>query len=239
MEKEQKVVVRSPHIEARRLVISTLMLALMGGCGQLRPSGTALSIALENLSCESCGAKIGATLNALDGVHDAMFRKDSVKVTLRYDPAKTQPDTLVESIEEMGFEASLSPERGSWVPREVFDPAHDVEVISHGGEDVAIDAHRVHGKFTVVDFTAAWCGPCRVVACAMQDILKTRDDVALRIVDIGDWDTPVAQRYLKKVPSLPYIVIYAPSGELITRISGLDIDALNHALNKEKNDADP
>jgi len=35
------------------------------------------------------------------------------------------------------------------------------------------------------------------------------------------------------VPTLPYVVVYGPDGNLISRITGLDIDALKHALNKD------
>jgi hypothetical protein len=60
--------------------------------------------------------------------------------------------------------------------------------------------------------------------------LSDRSDVAYRRLDIGDWDTPLAQHYLKGVASLPYVVVYGTTGGKVDDIAGLDLPKLDAAI---------
>ncbi len=92
-----------------------------------------------------------------------------------------------------------------------------------------LDKHRVPGKYTVFDFFADWCAPCRLVDARLREILKRRADVAVRKLDIVDFDSPLAHELGPDFDALPYLVVLDPKGRR-TEIIGADFEALEKAL---------
>jgi thiol-disulfide isomerase/thioredoxin len=108
-----------------------------------------------------------------------------------------------------------------------------VKTVATNGEDVPdLKPMLAPGKVTVVDFSAIWCEPCRKLDDHMAKLLESRKDVAYRKLDIGDWDTPLAQRYLKNIAALPYVIVYGPSGAKVQDVAGLDLPGLDAAIAK-------
>lgn len=89
----------------------------------------------------------------------------------------------------------------------------DIELISMMGERVDIVRNLVPGKVTVIDFYADWCQNCQVVTPILEELTRRHRDVALRKINIVNWDTPVVAQY--KVDYLPYLQLYSPSGGLV------------------------
>jgi len=89
-------------------------------------------------------------------------------------------------------------------------PPGDVLHISKGDE-VDLVAHAVAGKYTIYDFYADWCPPCRVIDVQLREIASRHDNVAVRKIDIIDWTTPVVRQH--GVMSLPHLVLYGPDGQ--------------------------
>src|SRR5881397_3255092 len=88
--------------------------------------------------------------------------------------------------------------------------AADVAIIAHG-ERVDLQAHAVPGKYTVFDFYAVWCPPCRVLGPALERLASRHTQkLAIRKVDIVDWTMPVAEQY--GVEELPYLVLFDGNG---------------------------
>jgi thioredoxin-like negative regulator of GroEL len=86
----------------------------------------------------------------------------------------------------------------------------DLRVITHG-QEVDLAAHLAAGKYTVIDFYAAWCPPCRVVGPALERLAAAENGrLAVRKVDIVDWTMPVAEQY--GIESLPHLMLYGPDG---------------------------
>src|SRR5688572_25150679 len=83
----------------------------------------------------------------------------------------------------------------------------DVQVVSKG-EPVDLDAVAVKGKYTIYDFYADWCPPCRSLDVQLRQLASTHDDVAVRKIDIVDWTTPVVKQH--GVEGLPHMVVYGP-----------------------------
>jgi len=92
-------------------------------------------------------------------------------------------------------------------------PEADVRIIAHG-EEVDLEAHAVPGKYTVFDFYAAWCPPCRVLSPALERLASRQmERLAIRKVDIVDWTMPVAGQH--GIESLPYLILFDPEGNKV------------------------
>jgi thiol-disulfide isomerase/thioredoxin len=104
------------------------------------------------------------------------------------------------------------------------------EIASEGADLPALEPHRVPGKVTVFDFYAAWCPPCRKVDEHLYPILAKRTDIAIRKINVASWDTPIAERWLRDVPELPYLVIYDKAGRKVAAVAGAKLPELDRAL---------
>jgi thiol-disulfide isomerase/thioredoxin len=114
-----------------------------------------------------------------------------------------------------------------------FPEGADAQTIARNGEDVPeLRPYLVKGKVTLVDFSAVWCMPCRKVDEHVARVLGGRKDVAYREFDIGDWDSPLARRYLRSVPRLPYVIVDGVNGATVDAISGVATDRLDAAIER-------
>jgi thiol-disulfide isomerase/thioredoxin len=111
-------------------------------------------------------------------------------------------------------------------------PAHaDLVWLSKAGEDVPnLDAHAVSGKVTVFDFYADWCAVCRKVDGHVFEKLAAGDSLAYRKLNVVEWESPLGQRYLKDVPSLPLIIVYGRDGKRFRVLYGADLPLLDKAI---------
>ena len=67
----------------------------------------------------------------------------------------------------------------------------------------------------IVDFWAAWCGPCRVMSPILEELAQERDDLRVVKVDV-DHNQRVAARY--GVLSMPTFMVFrdgAPVGQIV------------------------
>jgi thiol-disulfide isomerase/thioredoxin len=118
-------------------------------------------------------------------------------------------------------------------PLPPLPPGADMAELSAQGEDVpSLEAHLVPGKVTLFDFYAVWCAPCRKIDAHVFALLGKRKDLALRKLNVVSWETALAERYLKNVSDLPYVVVYGKDGKRVDAISGFDLAALDRAIDK-------
>jgi thiol-disulfide isomerase/thioredoxin len=119
----------------------------------------------------------------------------------------------------------------SFDPVPPLPPNADVVELSREGEDVpSLEAHLAPGKVTLFDFYAVWCAPCRKIDVHVFGLLATRNDLAVRKLNVVSWETPLARRYLKNVPNLPYLLVFGKDGRRVEAVSGLDLPALDRAI---------
>jgi thiol-disulfide isomerase/thioredoxin len=92
-------------------------------------------------------------------------------------------------------------------------PAADMQIIAHG-EKVELAEHLAKGKYTLVDFYAPWCPPCRALGPVLERLAASQSGrLALRKVDIVDWTMPVAEQY--RIEALPHLMLFDPEGRRV------------------------
>jgi len=119
---------------------------------------------------------------------------------------------LVLAVGALGYAAF----RATTAAPEPEPPAGDVAVLSKG-DPVDLTAHLVPGKYTIYDFYADWCPPCRTLDGYLRALAANHPNVAVRKIDIIDWTSPVVQQH--DIHDLPYMVLYGPDG---TRLAAGD-----------------
>ena len=68
----------------------------------------------------------------------------------------------------------------------------------------------------LVDFWAPWCGPCRVVAPALEEIAGERDDLRIVKLNVDDNQQTAAQYQVLAIPTM----ILFRNGQEAKRIQG-------------------
>jgi len=88
--------------------------------------------------------------------------------------------------------------------------------IASGGQS----AQPVPGKVTLIYFWAAWCGPCKALSPALQQMADNDHDVALRKIN-ADEDTAEVQEH--NITALPVVKVYNRNGGLVGSVTGADL----------------
>ncbi|GAA4946552.1 thioredoxin [Yinghuangia aomiensis] len=102
---------------------------------------------------------------------------------------------------------------------------------------------------TVIDFWAAWCGPCRQFAPTFERVSEATPDVVFAKVDTEAQPELAAAFSISSIPTIMLVrdnvMVYAQPGalpeaalvDLIGQAKGLDMDAVKQQIESEKADA--
>ena len=94
----------------------------------------------------------------------------------------------------------------------------DVEDIVAAGE--AAPLTPVPGKWTVFDFWAPWCEACKGLDAELRKLAEDNPSIAIRRVNIVDFDSAIARQELPGVAMLPHVRLVAPNGTKMYEESG-------------------
>ncbi|MGH0123853.1 UNVERIFIED_CONTAM: hypothetical protein FKN15_063403 [Acipenser sinensis] len=82
----------------------------------------------------------------------------------------------------------------------------------------------------IVDFTATWCGPCKMISPVFEELAQDHKDVVFLKVDVDDAQD-VAE--MCKVSSMPTFQFFK-NGQKVEEFSGANKDKLLEMLKKYK-----
>lgn len=123
-------------------------------------------------------------------------------------------------------------------------PFRDFSGQNDKGETVKLSDYVGNGHYTLVDFWASWCGPCRAEIPNLVKIYKDYKDKGLQVVGVAVWDKmpdhleAVKQLGIKYpqilsekeaanlygINGIPQIILFAPNGTIVKRdLRGVDI----------------
>lgn len=106
-----------------------------------------------------------------------------------------------------------------------------VEVITHGAQ-VDITRHLALGNVTVVDFYADWCPACRQTSPSLEQMARTDPEIALRKIDIVNWNTAVVKQY--NIHSIPQVNVYNRGGQLVGTVVSADDEEVKRYVAQAK-----
>ncbi|RZC66491.1 hypothetical protein C5167_010180 [Papaver somniferum] len=91
-----------------------------------------------------------------------------------------------------------------------------------------LDKGKEQNKLVVIDFTASWCGPCRMIAPILAEIAKKLTNVLFLKVDVDELQV-VAQEW--KVEAMPTFV-FLKGGVEVDRFAGANKTKLEELITK-------
>lgn len=184
---------------------------------------------IQGVDCGDCGDQIKSQLKQVKGARKAAFDIHKVELTVRLDDGLADAAILA-AVERAGFKAVVGPGQGAYLPTPTYPDGADVVKLTDDGSAVgALEKLRAPAKYTVFDIYAEWCGPCRVVDARLREIVAVRKDVAVRKLNVVDFDRPLARELGPGLRMLPYLVVFSPEGKR-TDIAGLGLQKLESAL---------
>jgi thiol-disulfide isomerase/thioredoxin len=100
-------------------------------------------------------------------------------------------------------------ESGAHEDASVASPtAGDVLDVVQQGEAASLKAEP--GKWTVFDFWASWCEACKTLEAELRKLAASDSTLAVRRVNIVDFDSPIATQELRGESALPHVRIVGP-----------------------------
>ena len=77
----------------------------------------------------------------------------------------------------------------------------------------------------VVDFWAAWCGPCRMIAPVLEEIARDRKDVTIGKLNVDENPRTASQFKVQGIPLLVFIKDGKETGRLVGAVPKQQIES--------------
>lgn len=188
---------------------------------------------VAGLSCDACAASAKDALVKVRGVKSAEVTYATKKARV----VSTRPiddQEIRATLGKLGFEARFANDPATPALTPAERARLDIAIASRG-EAFDVRKHLARGKYTIFDFWAEWCGPCHVLTPKIEQLVKSRPDVALRTIDLKNWDSDAAKQATEefKLPGLPYVRVYGPDGRFLGAVVGNDIDKIRRLVERK------
>jgi len=110
----------------------------------------------------------------------------------------------------------------------------DVRDAAAGGRGFELSSALVPGKVTVIDFWAEWCHPCAHIDATLRRLASQDASLAVRRVEVPDFDSEVATRHLAGEKNLPLLWLFDAKGQRRKVLrNAADVEASVRALLRE------
>jgi thiol-disulfide isomerase/thioredoxin len=184
---------------------------------------------IVNIEDVQTGEQLATQIERLPGVQRARFGKLHAEMVVTLEGA-TGDDAVLRAVAAAGYRAIAGAGYGSYVAQPGYPKGADVRVVTNDGSMVGpLEKLRVAGKYTVLDVYAVWCGPCHMIDARLRELCATRKDIAVRKLNVVDFDTPLAGQLGPSFTALPHLIVFTPSGKRV-EFEGFDLKRLDAAL---------
>jgi copper chaperone CopZ len=195
----------------------------------------ALSFKVLGIDCTTCAPPVVRALSAVRGVKNATVDEKSDTATVDV-PAGFDRAKIREALSNAGYEVEFPDEKlpDLFIKELSADVVKTLDIQSFNGRTrLDLDKLAVPGKVTIFDYYADWCVPCHVLEARLQRYLKGHPKVALRRLNIGNWDNVAAHQAADLgATALPYLVVYDGKGKVIAAVTGGDWGQLLAAVER-------
>lgn len=110
--------------------------------------------------------------------------------------------------------------------------------VTYQGKTYKLSDYVGKGHYTLVDFWASWCGPCRREMSTLKEIYNEYKDKGLEVLGVAVWDEPEATEAAIKqldlpwpciinsqtiatdiygIPAIPCVILFGPDGKILSR----------------------
>lgn len=94
-----------------------------------------------------------------------------------------------------------------------------IDVIAKDANSFIEELDRHPNKQIIVDFWAAWCGPCKAVSPLLDEIEQENDDVVLLKVNVDDNNALASSMLIQSIPTLMFFKDGAQNAEPVIGVA--------------------
>jgi len=92
------------------------------------------------------------------------------------------------------------------------------------------ELQKAGGKLVVIDFTASWCGPCKMIAPYFSELADKYTDVVFLKIDVDECRDTAQQCGIKAMPTFQFY----KNGSKVDEFSGASPDKLRETIEKHR-----
>jgi thioredoxin 1 len=86
------------------------------------------------------------------------------------------------------------------------------------------------GKLVVIDFSATWCGPCRIIAPLFKELSESIEDVVFVKIDVDENPDTAAKYNVSAMPTF----VFLKGGAVVDRLMGANPARLQELIDEHK-----